>query len=141
MKKLLFGGIDNSITTDLVLTIFRVFTGLSLALAHGIKKVPPSDRFINNTAELGFPAPEFFAYAAGLAEFVGALLLAVGLFTRPSTFFIAITMIVAAFIKHADDSFGTAEKAYIYLAIALVYLILGSGRYSVDSLMRRRLNI
>jgi hypothetical protein len=39
MKKLLFSGSENSITTDLMLALFRVFAGLSLALAHGIKKI------------------------------------------------------------------------------------------------------
>ena len=50
-------------------------------------------------------------------------------------------MFVAAFIRHADDPFGSAEKAYLYLVIGLVYFVLGSGRLSVDQLVRRRLNI
>jgi putative oxidoreductase len=141
MKKLLFSGIENSITTDLSLALFRIFAGLSLALAHGIKKVPPSEGFIEHTGDLGFPLQEFFAYAAGLSEFAGALLLVIGLFTRPAAFFVAITLFVAGFINHANDPFGTAEKAYLYFAIAMLYLILGSGRFSVDSWIRRRLKI
>ena len=141
MKKYLFSGIDNSISTDLSLAAFRLFSGLALAFGHGLGKIPPSERFINGTGELGFPFPSFFAHAAGISEFIGGLLLAFGLFTRPSALFVAITMFVAAFIKHADDSFGSAEKAYLYLGIALVYLIIGSGRYSLDNLFRRKLNI
>ena len=141
MKKLLFSGIENSITTDLMLSLFRLFAGLSLALAHGAKKVPPSEGFIEHTGDLGFTLPEFFAYAAGLSEFAGALLLAIGLFTRPAAFFVAITMFVAGFINHAGDPFGNAEKAYLYFAIAMIYLVLGSGRFSTDSWVRRRLNI
>ena len=141
MKKLLFSGTENSLTTDLMLALFRVFAGLSLALAHGFKKVPPSEGFIEHTGDLGFPMPEFFAYSAGLAEFAGGLLLAFGLFTRPAAFFVTITMFVAGFINHAGDPFGTAEKAYIYFAIAILYLVLGSGRFSADSWVRKRLNI
>ena len=141
MKKLLFSGTENSITTDLMLALFRLFAGLSMAFGHGIKKVPPSEGFIEHTGDLGFPLPEFFAYAAGLSEFAGALLLAFGLFTRPAAFFLAITMFVAAFINHAGDPFGNAEKAYIYFAIAILYLVLGSGKFSVDNMVRRRLNI
>ena len=141
MKKLLFSGTENSITTDLLLAMFRIFAGLSLAWAHGIKKLPPSEGFIEHTGDLGFPFPEFFAYAAGLSEFAGALLLAIGLFTRPAAFFVAITMFVAGFINHAGDPFGNAEKAYLYFAIAMIYLVLGSGRFSADSRVRRRLNI
>jgi putative oxidoreductase len=141
MKKLLFSGTENSITTDLLLALFRLFTGLSLALAHGIKKVPPSEGFIEHTRDLGFAWQEFFAYAAGLSEFAGGLLLAIGLFTRPAAFFVAITMFVAGFINHADDPFGTAEKAYLYFAIAILYFVLGAGRFSADSWVRGRLTI
>ena len=141
MKKLLFSGTENSITTDLLLAMLRLFSGLSLGLAHGIGKVPPSAGFIEHTGDLGFPLPEFFAWSAGLAEFAGALLLAFGLFTRPAAFFVAITMFVAGFINHAGDPFGVAEKAYLYFAMAILYLILGSGRYSADSLVRRKLNL
>ena len=141
MKKLLFSGTENTITTDVMLALFRVFAGLSMAFAHGIKKVPPSEGFIEHTGDLGFPLPEFFAYAAGLSEFAGALLLAFGLFTRPAAFFVASTMFVAAFINHAGDPFGDAEKAYLYFAIAIVYLVLGSGRYSLDSWARRKFNL
>ena len=123
------------------MALFRLFAGLSMALGHGIKKVPPSEGFIEHTADLGFPFPEFFAYSAGLAEFGGALLLAFGLFTRPAAFFVALTMFVAGFINHAGDPFGTAEKAYLYFAIAVLYLVLGSGRFSVDSWARKRFNV
>ncbi len=141
MKKLLFAGIENNYTTDISLALLRLFTGLSLALAHGKDKIPPSDGFVEHTASLGFPIPEFFAWAAGLSEFGGALLLAFGLFTRPAAFFVACTMFVAGFINHANDPYGAAEKAFLYLALALLYLVLGAGRFSLDSLFRRKLNI
>lgn len=59
MKKLLFGNIDNPITTDFVLTLVRIFTGLSLMLAHGTRKIPVSDGFIEHVGEIGFPVPFF----------------------------------------------------------------------------------
>jgi putative oxidoreductase len=139
MKKVLFSGITNTPKTDLSLSLLRVFTGLSLALAHGLGKVPPSAGFIEHTADLGFPLPILFGWLAGLSELVGALFLAVGLFTRPAAFMIAGTMFVAGFINHTSDPYGSAEKAYLYFAIAVLYLILGSGRYSVDSLVRNKL--
>ena len=112
-----------------------------MAFAHGIKKLPPSEGFIEHTGDLGFPIPLVFAWSASLAEFAGALLLAFGLFTRPAAFFVAATMFVAGFINHAGDPYGNAEKAIMYFAIAVVYLVLCSGRYSVDSFFRRKLNI
>ena len=141
MKKLLFGGSETSVTTDLSLALLRIFAGLAMAFGHGIRKVPPSEGFINGTADMGFPFPTFFAYAAGYSEFLGGIFLALGFMTRPAAFFISATMFVAGFIRHADDPFGSAEKAYLYFIIGLVYLILGAGRLSLDQVIRRRLNI
>jgi len=141
MKKLLFSGYNNAKITDFSLTLLRGFTGFSLALAHGINKIPPSAGFIEHTGDLGFPIPFFFAWSAGLAEFAGALLLAFGLFTRTAAFFVAITMFVAGFINHVNDPYGAAEKAIIYFFIAILYLILGSGRYSLDGLFRQKFNL
>ena len=141
MKKLFFGGTESTVTTDLALAVLRIFTGLAMAFGHGIRKVPPSEGFINGTAEMGFPLPAFFAYMAAYSEFFGGIFLALGFMTRPSAFFVSATMFVAGFIRHADDPFGSAEKAYLYFVIGLVYMIIGSGRLSIDQVVRRRLNI
>ena len=141
MKKLFFGSIENSNSTDFTLALFRVFAGLSLMLAHGSGKIPVSDGFIEHIGSLGFPSPTFFAWAAALSEFAGALMLAIGLFTRPASLLIAFTMFTAAFVNHAGDPFGAAEKAYLYLAVGLLFAVLGSGRFGVDSAIRRKLNI
>lgn len=133
IKAILFGTTEqNEIRTDFGLLIIRVFTGLAIAFGHGLGKIPPSERFIGGVAKLGFPAPDFFAWMAGLSEFVGGLLIAIGLLTRPSAFFLTITMCVAAFIRHADDPFGGKEKALLFAAIAVMLIFTGAGRYSVD---------
>ena len=139
VKKLILGSeVIESTLANVGLAILRVFTGLSMAFAHGLGKVPPSERFVEATAKLGFPLPEFFAWAAGLSEFVGGLLLAVGLFTRPSAFFLSCTMFVAAFLQHAADPFGRKEKALLFLAISLAFLLIGAGKYAVDHWIRSR---
>ena len=119
----------------------RIFAGLSLMLVHGIGKIPVSEGFIEHTASLGFPIPTVFAWLAAISEFGGALLLAMGLFTRPAAFMVASTMFVAAFVNHGDDSFAVAEKAYLYLSVSLLFVVLGSGRFGVDSWIRRKMNI
>ena len=116
----------------------RLFAGLSMALAHGLGKLPPSERFVEGVAKLGFPAPAFFAWAAGLSEFLGGLLLAIGLFTRPAAAMILITMLVAGLHRHAQDPFKDKEKAFLYAAIALACLGLGAGRASLDHFRERR---
>jgi|SRR5690606_8114096 len=128
----------NAPATDLAMLLLRVFAGLILALAHGLNKVPPSEGFVTMVGELGFPSPLIFAWAAAIAEFVGGLLLALGLLTRPSALLIAVTMTVAAFIAEAGNPFVEKERALLLLGIAIFYLIAGPGRHSVDSMLERR---
>lgn len=138
LKSLLFGGFETQNRIgDFGLLLLRLFTGLALSFAHGIGKVPPSEQFIQGVGDLGFPIPHVFAWCAAFAEFFGGMLLAIGLFTRPSAFLIAVTMGVAAFVVHAADPFQRKEMALLFLFIALAFLFMGSGRYGIDNLIRK----
>lgn len=135
----LFSGADLASTfANAGLAFLRVITGLSLALAHGIGKIPPSERFVENVARLGFPIPELFAWAAGWAELLGGLLLALGLLTRPASLFILITMCVAVLMHHAEDPYATKEKAILFGGVALAFLFIGSGKLGLDAVLRRK---
>jgi putative oxidoreductase len=128
----------NAPLTDAGLLVLRVFAGLALALGHGWGKLPPSPGFIEGVGNMGFPWPALFAWAAAFAEFAGGLLLAAGLLTRPASLLIFFTMATAAFIRHAPDPFSGKEKALLFLFIALLFLLAGAGRYSLDALFSRR---
>lgn len=136
LRAFMSGMTTNARATDVGLLILRVFTGLALAVAHGAGKFPPSERFIDGVAKMGFPQPLSFAWAAAGAELIGGVLLAIGLLTRPSALFIAITMGTAAFVRHAADPFSGKEKALLFLAVAVLFLFAGAGRYSIDAMMR-----
>ncbi len=131
MKRFLFGSAPG-FTVDITVLFLRVSSGLMMALLHGWSKVPPSEKFITGVTELGFPAPLFFAWCAGLAELVGGLLIAVGLFTRPAALFLAFTMGVAAFGRHLNDPFDRKELSLLYLGISLFFLAYGAGKVSLD---------
>lgn len=138
LKNILFGGESGlSYAANAGLALLRIFVGVSLALAHGIGKIPPGEGIITGTANLGFPMPTLFAWAAGLSEFLGGIFLALGLFTRLSGFFIAFTMFVAAFGAHAGDPFGKKELALMYMFVGLAFAIKGSGDWSIDSFLRK----
>jgi putative oxidoreductase len=122
---------------DLGLLVLRAFAGLAMAFAHGLKKIPPADGFINAVGGLGFPLPFVFAWSAGLAEFAGGLLIAVGLYTRYAALFLGFTMAVAAFGAHAADPFAKQELSLLYLAICTLILLQGAGRFSLDRIFRK----
>ena len=92
--------------------------------------------------------PAVFAFLAILAEFGGSLGLITGFLARLSAFGIAVTMGVAIFMAHAGNGFfmnwSGAQKGegfeYHLLAIglALVVLVQGAGKASVDGLLSRK---
>ena len=95
--------------------------------------------------------PAVFAFLAIAAEFAGALGLIVGLFSRVAAFGIATVMAVAIVTVHASNGFFMnwfgAQKGegfeYHLLAIglALVVLIQGAGKASLDGLVARSLQL
>ncbi len=125
-------------STDLGLLIIRVAAGLAMAFSHGLGKLPPSERFIEGVTSLGFPLPVFFAWCATGAEFLGGLLIAIGLFTRPAAAMLAFTMAVAFFGVHGSDPFGQKELPFLYLVIAISIFFSGAGKYSVGALFCKK---
>jgi putative oxidoreductase len=79
---------------------------------------------------------------AGIIEFVGSILIALGLFTGPAAFIASGEMAVAYFKAHAPG--GTwpiqnhGELAVLYCFLFLYMAARGSGRYSVDGAVRGR---
>ncbi|MEP7218447.1 MAG: DoxX family protein [Bacteroidota bacterium] len=121
---------------DCALLLLRLWFGCVMAFAHGSGKVfgDPA-KLIESVEKMGFPMPEFFAWAAALAEFLGGLLLILGLGTRAAAIWIAITMAVAGFITHAADPFKVKELALSYLVIAIVIAIAGPGKWNADRMI------
>lgn len=121
---------------DLGSLLFRLVIGLSMALAHGMGKLPPGEQMITGVTSMGFPLPVVFAWAAALSEFAGGLLITVGLLTRYAAFFLGFTMSVAALVVHSADPFKVKEMAVLYLAACVILVFQGAGKYSLDRLFK-----
>ena len=61
----------------------------------------------------GFPLAPIFAWLAGLAEFLGGILIAIGLATRLSA--CLANNVVAIFIWHVGDPFSKIESCWSLL--------------------------
>lgn len=116
---------------DLGLLLLRIGSS-ALMLTHGIGKV--QDLFSNPTDfadPIGLGATVSLILAV-IGEFVAPLFIIVGYKTKIASLFPLITMLVAAFIVHAEDPFRRKELAIIYALIYLVIAITGSGKYAID---------
>ena len=139
MRNWLFGTVlSGPFSAQLGLLVIRAGIGLMMAFSHGWGKFKIIDEFAAGVGKLGFPIPTFFAWAAALSEFLGGLLLALGLLTRPAAAMLLVTMLVAAFGQHASDPLRVKEMALLYATFALGFLLIGSGRFGVDALLSGR---
>jgi len=121
------------------LSIIRVFAGI-LILLHG--KMVFDSQIMNGMAEsmskdLGLPFPLLMAYLAKGSEFFGGLFFALGLLTRFVSIPLTITMAVAAFIAHHGEITGEGEHAFLFLLIFVAFFFIGSGKWSVDYVLKR----
>jgi len=93
--------------------------------------------------------PAVFAFLAIMAEFAGALALIVGVTSRLAAFGIGVVMAVAIAMAHGANGFfmnwfgNQKGEGYEYhllaIALALIVLIHGGGKASVDAAIARKL--
>ncbi|MCC6522238.1 MAG: DoxX family protein [Polyangiaceae bacterium] len=121
---------------DLALLAIRLWFGLMLAFGHGLPKTMDLAGFLETVREHPIAMPELAAPAAALTELVGGVLLALGLVARVAAVPVLATMLTAAFVVHRADPFvGVKELALTYALAALVILVAGAGRFSLDRLI------
>jgi putative oxidoreductase len=123
---------------DLGKLILRVTLGI-LILLYGFHKVKYGLGHIPHTLN-AHGLPPFFAYGLYISEIIAPLMIIIGLYTRPAAGIIALSMMIAIFLTHsarltALNSSGGAVIGleYMFLASALCIMLIGAGRYSLNS--------
>lgn len=123
------------LTNSIGLLIIRVMAG-ALIITHGWGKLQML--FTGRHSEFADPIGlgTFLSLTlATFAEFFCAILVIVGFATRFATAPLAFTMIVAAFIVHANDPMARKELGLLYLAVFLSLIFTGAGKLSIDGLI------
>ncbi len=117
----------------------RILAGVGIA-HHGYGKVFGGymGQLTEGVTQMGFPMPVFFAWAAAFSEFLGGILLVLGLGTRIAALFVFITMAVAAFIVHRENSLDVKELALAYWTISGALMLIGPGQWSLDYLLTKK---
>ena len=117
---------------DLAPLFLRVAVGAA-GIYHGHGKLfGGMSHFEEVVAGLHLPAPALLAWAAALSEFVGGILIVLGLLTRWAALFLGITMAVAVFRVHLHDGFRELEYPMVLLAACLSLVLTGGGWLSFD---------
>jgi putative oxidoreductase len=120
------------------LLLLRVVMGAAFIL-HGWPKIQHPLDWMGPTADM----PGVLQALAAVAEFGGGAALVLGLLTPLAALGIACTMATALYKVHLNDPFVGApgkpskEFAAVYLAAALLFLIIGPGVLSLDALLAR----
>lgn len=138
MSKFLFTSLSKY--QNFGLLISRLIIGAAFAYVHGWKKIIGGPEMWTNlggamkSVGINF-FPVFWGFMASFAEFFGAILLAVGLFFRPSAILIFITMIIAAAF-HLNNGDPIGKIVYPLEIAALMFLLIytGPGKYSLDKM-------
>ena len=127
------------------LLLARLYWGIQLA-QNGWGKLHNLGRVTEFFSSLGLPAPGATATFVATVEFVGGILLAIGLLSRFMGLVITVDMLMAyimadreAFFSFISDpgKFYVADP-YTFLFAALLIAIFGPGRIALDTWLLRR---
>ena len=130
-----------STRTSTGLLILRVVAGLAF-MFHGWGKIQNPTGWMGPNANI----PGVFQALAAISEFGGGLAWILGALMPLASFGLVCTMAVAAYM-HAfilKDPFvakgpgkGSYELAAVYFCVALLFLLAGPGRFSLDQCLFR----
>jgi putative oxidoreductase len=129
---------------DVGLLVLRLVLGV-IFIGHGAQKLfgsfggPRISGFAKMLEQLGVKPARPMAILAGLAEFVGGILVMLGFLTPVAALALIVVMIVAIVAVHLKNGFFGTNGGYEFnlalVGIALTLLIAGAGVYSLDSLL------
>jgi putative oxidoreductase len=128
---------SNKSLTNTALLLGRITTGFLMIKLHGWSKLMAgTERWEGLGSKLAEAIGLDFmsiplGFMASFAESIAAVLIILGLTTRPAAFLLAFTMLVASF-KKLEGGLKAAELPLLFLTLSLIILLCGAGKYSLD---------
>lgn len=135
----------NLLQSPLLLAV-RLYWGFQLAQT-GWGKLHNLPKITAFFASLNIPFPGINAPFISTLEFLGGILLMLGLFSRPVAFLMTCNMLVAYVTADrealmsifSDPDKFTAAAPYVFLFASLLILIFGPGYLSLDTLLAKKI--
>lgn len=135
MSKLMSTSYSNA-AFNIATFLLRVSLGL-LMIPHGYSKLVRFDTLQHKFMNFLGMGSTLSLVLAIFAELICSSLLILGLVTRFAVVPLIIAMCVALFISHNGDFFGQGEKPALFLVGFVAILLIGPGKASIDSLIKR----
>jgi putative oxidoreductase len=130
--------LNKELPSHIVLLVLRVVVGGNMAWLHGWDKL---SHFGAKAASFPDPlsmTPKYSLVLVVAGEFFGAILLALGLLGRAGAFLVALTSALTLFSILHGTPWREREVWELYLAGSTTVLLLGCGRFSLDTLVWKR---
>jgi putative oxidoreductase len=134
---------------DVIVLLGRVALG-AIFVKSGLQKLMALSAFAASLANRGIPQSSTWAVIGATVEFVGGLMIVTGFRVRPASLLMVLFVIVATGISHrywelADAAAQRAQESQFFKNLSILggFLLLyvcGAGRFSLDTLLRRRGN-
>ena len=135
MKKLIasYAKISENNSLSMALLVLRLMMGIAFVL-HGWPKIQSPFGWMGPEA----PVPGILQALAALAEFGGGLALILGIATPfaaiglIATMAVAVLFLIKSGLPFVSSGTPSYELALVYFFVSVLFLVTGSGRYSLD---------
>ena len=117
----------------ITLAAVRILIGISIAY-HGweVFNAAKMEEYSKWMADLDFPLPFIASYTGKGSEFVSGILLVAGLFTRPASFLLIVTMSFVTFGMGHGRILMEDQHPFLFVLFGFMFLFLGAGDFSLD---------
>ena len=122
---------------DIAKLLLRVSLGV-LILFHGAYKMIHGISGVKSLV-INAGLPEFLAYGVYFGELIAPIFIILGLYARIASTVLAFNMFIAIYLAYGFSitlsKFGgiSWETPLLYLIMSLLVILLGSGKYAVNS--------
>jgi len=127
---------ENFVSLGLFLLRFGV--GVNMTLLHGVDRVRNYSQLANSIPDpLGMGRRHSLMLVVA-AEFVGGILVTLGLAGRLAALLLAFSLSLTLFSGEAGLPWRQREATVLYLTASLAILMLGCGRWALDAVVWKR---
>jgi uncharacterized membrane protein YphA (DoxX/SURF4 family) len=130
---------SRELPSNIVLFVLRAMVGVNMACLHGWDKLHHFSSRVGSVPDPLGVGPKYALTITVAGEFVGGILMATGLLGRVGAFLVAFVSALALAATYHGSAWHERELWGLYLAGSLTVLLLGCGRYALDSVVWKKL--